>query len=441
MSPPDTHWSMLAQQHLWYPYTQMLTAPAPLCISHADGVYLHTTDGRRIIDGISSWWVNIHGHNHPRLNRAITEQAAKMSQVIFAGLTHEPAARLAAALVEKAGGALPRVFLSGNGSTAVEVALKMAHQYWRNRGAPERTLFVGLTHAYHGDTFGTMAAGGMRTFHAAFAPYLFEVRRAHGATCPEQHDEAPCAATCLDSLARVLERDSGRIAAVILEPMLQGAGGMRIGSAAFLREARALTREHGVLLIADEVFTAFGRTGKYFACEHGPITPDIMCLSKALTAGYLPLGATLASAEVYASFLSEDRSRTFFHSHSFDGNALACAVACESMALFDDTRALDRVAALEQLFAARLAELARLPGVAKVRNIGALAVIELEDPGKAGYFATMGPRLYDALLRRGVLLRPLGNVLYFLPPYVITAEEAHAVFDWVAAVLTHHETL
>ncbi len=407
----------------------MQTAPPPLPVVRAEGVYLHTADGRRLLDGISSWWVNIHGHNHPRLNRALAEQSRRLAQVIFAGFTHEPAARLAAALAERAPGRLPWVFYSDDGSTAVEVALKMAHQHWRHRGEPHRTLFVAFDDAYHGDTFGAMAAGGVAAFHAAFRDLFFAVRRARTPASAARGSASP-------PLAEILEREGPRIAAVVLEPMLQGAGGMLVQPPEWLREVRALTRRHGVPLVADEVLTGFGRTGRLFACEHGPIEPDLLCLSKALTGGYLPLSATLASDEIYRSFLAADRARTFFHGHSFTGNALACAVALASLALFEEEDLLGRIARLERLFAARLAALAAHPAVAAVRHLGGMAAVELRpEAGSGGYLDGIGPVLAQRFLDRGLLLRPLGNVVYLLPPYVITDEEATGALDAVAAVL------
>jgi adenosylmethionine-8-amino-7-oxononanoate aminotransferase len=424
--PPP--WVEDDRRHVWHPYTQMQTAPPPLPVVRAEGVYLHTADGRRLLDGISSWWVNIHGHNHPRLNRALAEQAERLAQVIFAGLTHEPAARLAAALAARAPGRLPWVFYSDDGSTAVEVALKMAWQHWRHRGEPGRTLFVAFDDAYHGDTFGAMAAGGVAAFHAAWSDLLFAVRRARTPHSAARGSASP-------PLAEILERDGRQVAAVILEPMLQGAGGMLVQTPDFLREVRDLTRRHGVPLIADEVLTGFGRTGRLFACEHGPIEPDLLCLSKALTGGYLPLAATLASEEMYASFLSSEPSRTFFHGHSYTGNALACAVALASLALFEEEDRLARISRLERLFAARLAALAAHPAVAAVRHLGAMAAIELAPATAGGYFDGLGPLLSRRFLDRGLLLRPLGNVVYLLPPYVITDAEAEAAFDTIAAVL------
>ena len=425
MAAPD--WLELDRRHVWHPYTQMATAPPPIPVARAQGAYLYTPDGRAILDAISSWWVNVHGHNHPRLNRALAAQADRLAQVIFAGFTHEPAARLAAALAARAPGRLPWVFYSDDGSTAVEVALKMAWQLWANHGEFGRTLFVAFDDAYHGDTFGAMAASGVAAFHVAFAPLLCEVRRAATPFSLSRGSASP-------PLAEILAREGDRVAAVIAEPMLQGAGGMIVHEAAFLREVRAETARRGIPLIADEVLTGFGRTGRLFACEHGPIAPDLLCVSKALTGGYLPLSATLATDEIYSAFLSEDRGKTLFHGHSYTGNALACAVALESLAILEEG-ALPRVAALERLFAERLARLAEHPRVETVRGIGGMAAVELRPTQAGGYFDPQGPGLGARALERGVLLRPLGNVLYALPPYVLTDAEAHRIFDVIEEVL------
>jgi adenosylmethionine-8-amino-7-oxononanoate aminotransferase len=435
-SGPAADWRELDRRFVWHPYTQMQTAPPPLPVVGGHGAYLELADGRRLLDGISSWWVNIHGHCHPRLNRALARQAERLVQVIFAGFSHEPASRLAAELVARAPRGLTRVFYSDDGSTAVEVALKMAYQAWRNRGEHRRNLFVAFDRAYHGDTFGAMAAGGIGLFHREFADLFCQVRRARGpyagsyAGAPEPEATPP-------TLSQLLEREGERVAAVILEPMVQAAGGMIVQPPEFLRQVRALTREHGIPLIADEVFTGFGRTGPLFACAHGPIEPDLMCLSKGLTAGYLPLSATLASEEIYQAFLSADRGRTFFHGHSFTGNALSCAVALESLAMLDEG-GLARVGQLEALFTERLARLSGHPRVADTRGLGALAAIELAPrdlTDSGGYLDTVGPWLYQQFLDRGLLLRPLGNVLYFLPPYVVTEDECHRVFDAIEEVL------
>ena len=428
MTPPRTgpDWLALDRAHVWHPYTQMQTAPSPLPVVRADGVWLELADGRRILDGISSWWVNLYGHNHPRLNAALTAQAAELEQVIFAGFTHEPAARLAAELVALAPAGLSRVFYSDDGSTAVEVAMKMAIQQWRQRGEARRRIFVAFEHAYHGDTFGAMAAGGDAVFHGAFADLLCEVRRA---PVPAREAEVGRA---LEALENLLDGGTDEVAAVLVEPIVQGAGGMRLHPPSFLRGVREATRRRGLPLIADEVFTGFGRTGKVFACEHAGIAPDLLCLSKGLTGGYLPLAATLASEEIYSAFLSEDRGRAFFHGHSYTANALACAVARAGLELLSGSTGLGRVAQLQILFGRRLAVISTLPGVARVRGLGGLAVVELEPAAggrETGYLDSRGPRLAQEFLDRGVLLRPLGNVIYFLPPYAITDEECHRVFD------------
>jgi adenosylmethionine---8-amino-7-oxononanoate aminotransferase len=421
-------WIALDRRHVWHPYTQMQLAPPPLPVARAEGVYLYLEDGRQILDAISSWWVNLHGHNHPRLNRALARQAESLAQVIFAGFTHEPAARLAAALSERSPGRLPWVFYSDDGSTAVEVALKMAWQLWKNRGEAGRDLFVAFDDAYHGDTFGAMAASETGTFNERFRQLFCAVRRARTPTSASRGSTSP-------PLVEILEREGQRVAGVILEPMLQGAGGMLVQPASFLREVREETARRGIPLIADEVLAGFGRTGKLFACEHGPIAPDILCLSKALTAGYLPFAATLASDEVYQAFLSDDRGKTLFHGHSYTGNALACAVALESLALFEEENRLGRVAGLERLYAERLARLADHPRVAETRMLGSMAAVELRPASEGGYLDALGPRLGEEALARGVLLRPLGNILYMLPPLVIADGEVHRVFDVIEEIM------
>ncbi len=430
------------QRHVWHPYTQEALEPAPIPIVRAEGSYLHTADGRAILDAISSWWVNLHGHNHPRLNRALRVQAERLEQVIFAGFTHEPAARLAGRLVSIAPPGLARVFYSDDGSTAVESALKMAVQYFLNRGE-ERNLFVGLEGGYHGDTFGAMAAGDVAAFHAAFRPLLFRVLRAPAPSIhrPAGREGPRSAGECAGRLEEILAENRGRVAAVIIEPMLQGAGGMVVGDGEYLRLAREACDRHGVLLIADEVLTGFGRTGKMFACEHGPITPDILCLSKALTGGYMPLAATLVTEEVYRAFLGPDRSRALLHGHSFTANPLACAVALESLQVLEEERGIERAKAIETLYRERLEGLRALPVVREPRSIGLVAALEVEAPrgpageGGGGYLDAIGPHLRAEFLARDILLRPLGNVLYVLPPLSITDAEIQRIFDAMEEVL------
>ena len=427
---------------VWHPYTQMKTRPAPLAIVRGQGVYLYTEDGRRILDGISSWWVNIHGHAHPRLNQAIADQARELEHVIFAGCTHRPAVELAERLVRVLPRGLTRVFYSDNGSTAVEVAAKMAVQYWLNRNQPGRQRFVALHHAYHGDTVGTMSVSESSVFTQAFTPLLFPVERAHAPycfRCPLSLDRATCGVACLGDLDAKLTTLGGEAAGVIVEPMLQGAGGMIMWPREFLAGVRELCNRHGTLMIADEVLTGFGRTGRLFACEHAGVSPDIICLSKALTAGYLPMAVTVATDAVYDAFLSDDRTKTFFHGHSFTANPLACAVAIASLDLFFEEDRLGRVTRLEKQLLEGLGRLRDLAIVGDVRAIGGVGAIELvrdrtsKDGG--GYLDALGPALSAAFLERGVLLRPLGNVLYFMPPYVITDDEVAWVLDQIRAVL------
>jgi adenosylmethionine---8-amino-7-oxononanoate aminotransferase len=424
------------RKHLWHPYTQMLTGPDPLPITRGEGVYLYTEDGRKILDGISSWWVNIHGHSHPKLNAALAAQAREIEHVVFAGCTHRPAIELAERLVQVIPPGLTRIFYSDNGSTAVEVAIKMALQYWRNRGEPERKTFVTLHHAYHGDTVGAMSASEDSVFTRAFSPLLFPVIRAHAPhcyKCPLGLKREFCQIDCLGDLDRRLTERSGQVAAVLIEPMLQGAGGMIVWPAEFLAGVRALCDRHGVLMIADEVLTGFGRTGRMFACEHASVSPDILCLSKALTAGYLPLGVTAATEAIYEGFLSEGHTKTFFHGHSYTANPMACAVAIASLELFSESDIISRIGRLEQQLRVGLDPLRALPQVGDVRVIGGVGVVELQ--GDQGYLDQIGPRLAAAFVERGLLLRPLGNVVYFMPPYVITDAEAGWALRQIQEVL------
>jgi len=426
---------------VWHPYTQMLTRPDPIPIARGKGVYLYTEDGRRLLDGTSSWWVNIHGHSHPKLNAALAKQAAELEHVVFANCTHRPAVELAERLVGVLPSGLRRVFYSDNGSTAVEVAMKLASQYWSNRDKPERRGFVTLHHAYHGDTVGAMSASEDSLFTQPFASMLFDVHRAHAPycfRCPLGFERASCKIECLASLEDQLSAHADSIAAVLVEPMLQGAGGMIVWPQEFLAGVRRLCDRYKTLMIADEVFTGFGRTGPMFACEHANVAPDIVCLSKALTGGYLPLGATVATEDVYEAFLSEDRTRTFFHGHSFTANPLTCAVALASLDLFGEAGVLDRVSALEGWLRRGLEPLRSLSIVGDVRVIGGVGIVELvseKNQAEGGYLDDIGTRLSAAFLERGLLLRPLGNVVYLMPPYVITEDETNWAIAQIDEVL------
>jgi adenosylmethionine---8-amino-7-oxononanoate aminotransferase len=403
---------------IWRPYTQEATDLPPIEIDRGEGAYLYTRDGRRLLDAISSWWVNLHGHAHPLIAEAIAKQAKQLEHVLFAGFTHRPAEELADALGRILPASLDHVFYSDNGSTAVEVALKIAVQYWHNKGQKERCRIVALDHAYHGDTIGAMSISADSPFTAAFNRLRLPVLRV----------------TDAEELERLLHERKLEIAAMIVEPLVQGASGMRMYPVERLQRFHKLCAAHEVLFIVDEVFTGFGRTGRMFACEHASIVPDLMCLSKGLTGGFLPLAVTVCRNEIYRAFYSEDSRHAFFHGHSYFGNPLGCAAAIACLKIFDSEPVFDRIAAIERIHRDRLPKFHSHPAVADVRMLGTIAAIELgaTDPG---YFSNLRPRLYPQFLEKGVLLRPLGNVVYMVPPYVISASDLHYVYDVVEGVL------
>jgi adenosylmethionine---8-amino-7-oxononanoate aminotransferase len=423
--------------HIWHPFTQEALDPPPIRIARAEGIYLHTEDGRRLIDGISSWWVNLHGHGHPAIVAAIARQAAKIDHVLLAGFTHDAAENLAGRLRNVLPKNLEHIFFSDNGSTAVEVALKMAAQYWKNIGRPEKRSIVALEHAYHGDTAGAMSVGAASTFTDAFRDLLFPVHRVHSAycyRCPVGKTRATCDIDCVDKLEKLLEEKHGEIAAVIVEPLLQGAGGMIVHPVEFLQRIRRLCSERGVLLIADEVLTGFGRCGKMFACEMAGVVPDLMCLSKGLTGGVLPMGATVCTREIHEAFVGADRTRTFYHGHSYTGNPIAAAAAVASLEIFESEPVFECIEAIARIHRERLSAIRNHPAVGDVRSIGTVAAVELR-ADDAGYTSTLRPKLYKFFIEAGVLLRPLGNIIYILPPYVISSDELNYIHDRVAEAL------
>lgn len=416
---------------IWHPYTHPTLDPAPVPIDRAEGAFLYTANGRRITDAISSWWVTLHGHAHPRIAAAIAEQAARLEQVIYAGFTHSKAEELAARLANVLPSSLEEIFFSDDGSTAVEVALKMAVQFWGNQSRPEKRKIVALDHAYHGDTVGAMSVGAESSFTAPFKEMLFPIYRAHSAyclRCPVGKKRETCCIECVQSLEQLLEEHGRELAAVIVEPLLQGAGGMIIHPPEFLARVRELTARYDVLLIADEVLTGFGRCGRMFASEIAGIEPDIMCLSKGLTGGFLPLAATACTRRIFEAFLTPDREQTFFHGHSYTANPIACAAALASLDVFRDEPVFERIAAIEQVHRRSLERFKAHPLVAEARMIGTIAAIELQ-VDDAGYFSRVRPALYEFFLERGILLRPLGNVIYILPPFCIPLDELRRIYD------------
>ena len=407
----------LDRQHLWHPYSNLNPDNPLYAVAKAEGVELELSDGRRLVDGMSSWWAAIHGYNHPSLNTAVQTQLGNMAHVMFGGLTHEPAARLAARLASLAPLGLDRVFLVDSGSVSVEVAIKLAVQYWQALGQPQKHKLLSLRGAYHGDTLGAMSLcdpiTGMHQLFASLLPQqLFAPR-------PTAGFNQPCNAADIAPLARLLEQHHSELAALILEPIVQGAGGMHFYSADYLRQARQLCNRYKVLLIADEIATGFGRTGKLFACEHADISPDILCLGKALTGGYLTLAATLCSTAL-ADVVCSGAAGVFMHGPTFMGNPLACAVANASLDVLLSSPWQTRIAAIEQQLRRELAPCAALPNVAQVRCLGAIGVVEMAEPLS---LAQVQPWLVES----GVWLRPFGKLLYCMPPFIITPTELSRV--------------
>jgi adenosylmethionine---8-amino-7-oxononanoate aminotransferase len=411
------------RRHVWHPFTQQegwCGEEPPVVIDHAEGTNLFDTDGNVYIDGVSSLWCNVHGHRHPGIDGAIREQLGRLAHSTMLGLSHEPAIELAERLVRIAPPGLSRVFYSDSGSTSVEVALKMAFQWWAQRGELERTGFICLENAYHGDTVGSVSVGGIDMFHSLYRPLLFDTWQARAGDT--------------DHLDELLQRHGDHVAAVIVEPLVQGAAGMLMQPPGYLRAVRELCNRHGVLLICDEVATGFGRTGTMFACEHEQVSPDLLCVGKGITGGYLPLAATLTTEAVYEGFLGRfEEHRTFFHGHTYTGNALACAAAIATLEIFERERTLEvlqpKIELLRRLLDHRISI---LPGVAEVRQRGFMVGIELiEQPPEE----RLGHRVTLAARRRGALIRPLGDVVVLMPPLAISESELRRLVAITAAAI------
>ena len=412
----------MTESPIWHPFTQHGLREAIPEIVSAQGATLRTADGREVIDAISSWWVTTHGHAHPKIVAAIAEQAARLDQIIFAGWTHGPAEELARSLRGLMPANLTRVFFSDSGSTSVEVALTMALGYWLHRGEPRDKIIV-MDHGYHGDTIGTMSVGARGAFNRAYQPLLFDVT-----SIPFPFAEAEQAT--FDALDVACREGA---AAFIVEPLVLGAGGMLMYSPQTLAEMRRICAAHGTLFIADEVMTGWGRTGSLLACEQAGIEPDILCLSKGLTGGAIPLAVTMASEPIYGAHLSTDRSRMFFHSSSYTANPIACAAANANIAIWQQEPVNDRIATLAARQASHLLRFQSHPQVRNARQAGTITAF---DVGEAdGYLSDLAPRMLAMFRERGVLLRPLGNTVYVMPPYCIEADALHRIYDIVEEVL------
>ena len=416
------NWNALDRANVWHPFSP-LAGSDPLYVKSAQGLYLHLEDGREIMDVISSWWVNVHGHCHPKIAKAIARQAYQLEHVIFAGFTHKPAIKLADTLLELLPGDQSKVFFSDNGSTATEVAIKLAIQYWYNQGVPRKKV-IAIEGAYHGDTFGAMSVGDRSSiFNAPFTDYLFDV-----AYLPfPERDGA-------ETMARMQELATEEVAAFIFEPLVQGAGGMRMYSPEVLDTLMGIAQSKDIICIADEVMTGFGRTGKMFACDYLDRKPDVYCLSKGITGGFLPMGVTTVNERIEEAFDSQDKRKAFFHGHSYTANPMACAAAnasCKLLLKKKTQKAIKRIGQSHEAFVKAFVPPA---AVAQVRQTGTILAIELkaDDPG---YVSEIKDQIYAYFLERDILLRPLGNVIYLIPPFVITKNELQTVYEEITGFL------
>ena len=417
--------SKIDRQNIWHPFTPLSGGDDPILISSASGVYLHTPDGRKILDAISSWWVNLHGHSNPEIAGALAKQALELEHVIFAGFTHEPAITLAKNLLSILPGNQSRIFFSDNGSTAVEVALKMAIQYWDNLGLAKREI-IALDGAYHGDTFGSMSVGERSLFTQPFRNHLFDVGFVG---FPSGTNER----SIIDDFKNRIA--GGNVAAFIFEPLVQGAAGMRIYNPSFLDELMAIAQANDVICIADEVLTGFGRTGRLFASEYLKCQPDIIALSKGITGGTMPLGATSCSGRVASAFMSEDFQKTFFHGHSYTANPLACAAANASFSLLMREECQTSIRDISASHVSFISRIKNHPRVLAARSLGTILAVELRSDENSSYANSLRKKIYSFFLSRNILLRPLGNVIYILPPYVISHQELETIYRAIAEFL------
>jgi len=410
-------------QSIWHPYTQQHKSSAPVPIVSAEGCYLYGEDGRRYIDAVSSWWVTLHGHSHPFILERVTAQLKKLDQVIFAGFTHEPAIALAEQLLDILPPTQQKVFYTDNGSTAVEVGLKMCLQYWYNKGMPRKKVLA-FKNGYHGDTFGAMSVSGRSAWTAPFDTLLFEVI----------FIDTPTAAN-LESLKSIISSHADELACFIYEPLIQGSAGILMYQAEALDQLMAFCRQQVVLMIQDEVFTGFGRTGKNFAADYLQTQPDLMCFSKGLTGGTMPLGITTCTLEIYDAFVSEDKMKTLFHGHSFTANPLACTAALASIELLLQQDCQDQIARIVRSHQGFLQKLKGHPKLADVRQTGTIIAFEWKTEAGTSYFSELRNLLYAYFMEKGILMRPLGNVIYILPPYCISDQDLQDIYNEIENAL------
>ena len=426
-------------EYIWHPFTQMkdYETDSPIIIERGEGIYVYDLKGNKYLDAVASWWVNTLGHSNKRLNKALSEQAEKIEHVIFSGFTHKPAIELAEKLVQITPESLKKVFFSDNGSTAVEVALKMAYQYWAQIGKSEKSKFVSLKNSYHGDTLGVVSIGGCDLFHKVYKPLLFDIFQAPSPycyRCPMGKTQGECRFECAYDIENILKSNHQEIAAIVIEPMIQGAGGMIIYPKEYLKIVRELCDKYDVLLIDDEVAMGFGRTGKMFACEHAEISPDIMCLAKGITAGYMPLAATLSTQKIYDAFYDDyEKTKTFYHGHSFTGNPLACSIAVENLNILEEEKILKKNLPKIEYFKKGLEKFKKLKNVGDIRHLGMIGAIEIvkdkETKEPFDFKDRIEMKIYKKGLKNGIIMRPIGNTFYFMPPYIITEAEIDEMLD------------
>ncbi len=435
--------NMIAEdrRYCWHPMTQHKTEPDPPVIVSASGASLYDENGNEILDMISSWWTCVHGHSNPEINNALKAQVDKLEHVMFAGFTHPPAINLAKKLAHALPGSLNRVFYSDNGSTAIEIALKIAYQYWRNKGETKRTKFIAFEKAYHGETVGAMSVGKSCGFFKDFGDLLFDVDTIpYAETWEGDHDIEAKEKYALEKIKKIIEDNKNHVAALIVEPLMQGAAGIRFSRPQFMKAVTDLTQENGILVIYDEVAVGFGRTGTLFACEKIGVVPDLICLSKGLTSGYLPLSVTVATDSVYDVFLSDDPNRAFLHSHTFTANPLACAVALKSLEMFEDNNILQTIEHIEKRHIEFLNDLKTQYKIYMPRVMGPVMAFNIAKED-GNYKNNIGEFLRNWFLKKGLNIRPLGNTIYLMPPYCITDEQLTRAYNLIREGLSQIEDI